>query len=124
VTNEEYLELIRQTWQPEYHDHVLYAMVGLAGEAGEIANLAQKGMRGDYMPKMLCYSLMFTSNEDVRKHVDKRQQLIEEMGGVFYFLHALCWQLDVDPEAVMRINAEKLRSRLERGTIRGDGDDR
>jgi NTP pyrophosphatase (non-canonical NTP hydrolase) len=117
MTNEEYLELIRQTWQPECHDHVLYAMVGLAGEAGEIANLAQKGMRGDYMPKML----MFTSNEGVRK---KRQQLIEEMGGVFYFLHALCWQLDVDPEAVMHINAEKLRSRLERGTIRGDGDDR
>jgi NTP pyrophosphatase (non-canonical NTP hydrolase) len=117
MTDDDYLKLIQETWQPDCRDHVLFAMVGVAGEAGEVANLAQKGMRGDFTPSRL-------SQPHTPAQFEKRKQLIEEMGGVFYFLHALCWQLGVEPSEVKKINADKLRSRLARGKIRGDGDER
>lgn len=125
MNNAEYLEVIKETFSPDTMSKILYCMVGLAGEAGEIANMAQKSLRGDFSSE---YDLSFDGgNCDYgTEWVDhpQRVNLIEEMGGVFYYLHALCWRMDITPEAVMNINAEKLRSRLARGTIRGDGDDR
>ncbi len=104
MTPKEYREMILKTYNPEMKDNVLYCMIGLAGEAGEICNMAQKRARGD--------------------DGDQRQKLIEEMGGVLYYLTALALHLDVTLEEVREINGKKLLSRLERGTIRGDGDDR
>lgn len=119
MTNDEFLDMIKETYAPnsDHLSHVLFCMVGVAGEAGEIANMCQKGMRGDWNPEKLTFP---TTTEEV----EQRDKLITEMGGVFYFLHALCWQLGVDPEDVMKRNATKLRDRLKRGMIRGDGDHR
>lgn len=124
MNNAEYWHLIRRTFQPDCDDGVLYCMVGIAGEAGEIANMAQKGMRGDFMPFRLRMPEMADDADEAVQHLKKRKQLIEEMGGVFYFLHALCYELGTTPEEVMAINTEKLRGRLARDMIRGDGDDR
>lgn len=117
MNNKNYQDMIEDTYNPETMRDVLFCMVGVAGEAGEIANMCQKVMRGDYDAEQLARP---------RTHADRvrREKLLDEMGGVFYFLHALCWQLNVKPEVVLQMNAETLMSRKERGTIRGDGDDR
>jgi len=125
MDNEQYEELIEDTFQPDCPDHVLFCMVGLAGEAGEIANMAAKGLRGDFTPAGLANPSAFhEAGEGVRLAWEQREKLLGEMGGVFYYLHALCRSLGVPPEAVMVMNARKLRGRLERGVIRGDGDER
>ena len=103
--NDAYRDMIRKTFQPDCGDHTLYCMVGLGGEVGEVMNLAQKRMRGDFDPEF-------------------RNRVVDELGGVFYFLTQLCEQLRVTPEEVMEKNRLKLLSRLERGTVRGHGDDR
>lgn len=120
MNSEEYLKMIAQTFRPDTDQHVLYCMVGLAGEAGEVANMAQKLMRGDFSVAEL---MEYCSDPDKISET-QRAKLLGELGGVFYFLHALCWQLHIRPEIVMGLNADKLRSRLARGTIRGDGDER
>jgi len=121
-----YLDLIKKTFDPDMEDKVLFCMIGVAGEAGEIANMAQKGARGDFDPYILADPEAWTVGDGILRdlHEGKREQLIGEMGGLFYFLEALCWQLGVTPEEVKRKNGEKVLDRLERGVIRGDGDDR
>ena len=116
----DYLKMIKRTYAPDTDRHVLFCMIGVAGEAGEIANLCQKGMRGDWNAEDM--GLLKAKFDDAT--IERRQALLEECGGVLYFLTALAWRLGAPMEEVRRINAEKLLSRLERGTIRGDGDDR
>ena len=128
ISDDEYLDMIKETYGPDCEDDVLFCMVGIAGEAGEIANLAQKGMRGDFRPDALGPEFKLSGIrrqwEFDEKVAARRQQLIEEMGGLYYFFRALCWRLGITPAEVAQINAEKLRGRLARGTIRGDGDAR
>ena len=116
MTPQEYLEVVLQTYGPDMQDDVLFNMIGIAGEAGEIANMAQKAARGDFRAEDL-------SAPEVREP-EQRQKLIEEMGGLLYFFTALAHFLGTDFEEIRRVNAAKLLARLERGTIRGDGDDR
>jgi len=117
MNDRDYIDVIRETFLPgDYSvaetNRVLYMMVGLAGEAGEIANMAQKAMRGD-----------FNLNE-LRMFPPRREKLIGEMGGVFWFLYGLCDAIGIDPADVRELNAETLLSRKERGTLMGDGDER
>lgn len=123
MNNKEYLELIKETYDPETAEHILFCMVGVAGEAGEIANMCQKAMRGDFNAEDLRIA---ECKEHEICEIDwfQRKKLICEMGGVFYFLHALCWKLGVSPEDVMYLNKLVLMQRKLRGTIRGDGDGR
>ncbi len=113
VDTEEYLCMIDETLLKSIPNKVVYTMVGLAGEAGEVANIAKKCMRED-----------FTEADLQTEGHPQRVKLLGEMGDVFYYLYALCDQLGLYPEEVMGANAAKIRSRQARGTIRGDGDDR
>jgi NTP pyrophosphatase (non-canonical NTP hydrolase) len=121
------MKLIRATWGPDADDETLFAMVGLAGEVGEVANLAAKGMRGDFAAdemSLVDHPGLFKNSKEWAKVVDRRERLIGELGGVLYYWRALCWRLGVEPDEIVEKLDEKLRSRLERGVIRGDGDDR
>lgn len=113
TTIEDYKDLIRRSLKPDYDDLITYCMVGIAGEAGEIANLTQKCMRGD-----------FPSKEFQDRGSEIRKKLICELGGLLYFFHATCMATNIHPEFVMAENARLIEGRLKRGTIRGDGDDR
>lgn len=87
-------------------NRIVYSALGLAGEAGELANKVKKIMRGD----------------------DAKAELIEgikgEMGDVLWYLAALADDLNVDLAAIASENIEKLRSRQARGALAGDGDNR
>jgi NTP pyrophosphatase (non-canonical NTP hydrolase) len=85
---------------------ITYATMGLVGEAGELANKVKKIMRGDA----------------------NRDELIEgirgEMGDVLWYLSALADDIGVPLSDIAAENIHKLRSRQERGKIRGGGDNR
>lgn len=87
---------------------VIYPALGLAGEAGEICNKTKKILRDD----------------GGRMTDEKRTQLIDELGDVFWYVANLATDLGVTLEEVARINLAKLNSRKERGTLTGSGDNR
>lgn len=91
-----------------YQDKVVYPTLGLAGEAGEIANKVKKILRDN--------------SGDLGESV--RQNLIDELGDVLWYVAALATDLKVELSEVAIRNVEKLNSRKNRGVIGGSGDNR
>lgn len=87
-------------------DNLVYSALGLAGEAGELANKVKKIVRGD------------TNRADLIAGIKG------EMGDVLWYLAALAEDIGVDLADVAQENIEKIKSRQERGVTRGDGDNR
>jgi NTP pyrophosphatase (non-canonical NTP hydrolase) len=82
---------------------VIYPALGLAAEAGEVANKVKKIMRDG------------TFN---------RQAIADEVGDCLWYIAALCRDLNVDMSDVATANLEKLHDRKKRGVIQGSGDKR
>ena len=95
----------RKTRMSPPENPLVYTALGLAGEAGELANKVKKIMRGDKTPELI---------EGVKG----------EMGDVLWYLAAMADDLGIALEDVAAGNIEKLRSRYSRGKIQGDGDER
>ena len=91
-----------------YKDKLIYPTLGLAGEAGEIANTVKKILRD--------------SSGNLQESV--REDLIYELGDVLWYIAALATDLNVELSEVANKNIEKLNSRKNRGTIGGSGDNR
>ncbi len=87
---------------------VLYAVVALTGEAGEIANKTKKIMRDDH--------------GEVGEL--RRMELAKEMGDVLWYLAALAGELGLTLEEIAQGNLDKVMRRKHQGTIKGDGDER
>tara|TARA_Y100000004_G_C8754707_1_gene343962 strand:- start:175 stop:555 length:381 start_codon:yes stop_codon:yes gene_type:complete len=86
------------------HQHaVIYPALGLAAEAGEVANKVKKIMRDGELD---------------------REGIADEIGDCLWYIAALCRDLNIDMETVAYDNLEKLHSRQKRGTLRGNGDKR
>ena len=88
-----------------YHSNhsILYPALGLAGEAGEVANKVKKMLRD--------------GNFD-------RQGIAAEIGDVLWYVAALARDLNIDLHDLAFANLEKLYSRKARGTLGGSGDKR
>lgn len=98
-----------KTWNVISTDHpIVYPTLGLANEAGEVAGKIKKIFRDKGGT---------ISEED-------RQALKYELGDVLWYLTQICTELGLTLEEVAQANLEKLFSRLERGQIRGEGDNR
>ena len=90
-------------------DHpIVYPTLGLANEAGEVAGKVKK---------------IFRDHNGVVTDAD-REALTLELGDVLWYLSELCSQLGIRLEDVAARNLEKLRGRMERGTLTGSGDTR
>ena len=86
------------------HNHkILYPALGLAGEAGEVANKVKKMLRDDNLDK---------------------NAIASEIGDVLWYAAMLSKDLNIELHDVAMKNLEKLYGRKERGTIQGDGDER
>jgi NTP pyrophosphatase (non-canonical NTP hydrolase) len=106
---ETYQRESRKTWGVIPMDHpIVYPTLGLANEAGEVAGKIKK---------------IFRDRAGVISEED-RQALKYELGDVLWYLTQICTELNLTLEEVAAANLEKLFSRLERGQIRGDGDER
>lgn len=99
----------RKTWGLVHTDHaIVYPTLGLANEAGEVAGKVKKLFR----------------DKGGEISAEDREELKYELGDVLWYLTQICTELDLTLEEVAEANIEKLFSRLERGTIGGDGDKR
>ena len=85
-----------------------YLGLGVAGEAGEVA---------DKLKKVLRDSGGVLTNE-------VRAALIKEIGDVLWYAARLGVELDISMSDIAARNITKLESRLEAGTLGGSGDDR
>lgn len=83
---------------------LLYALMGLAGEAGELSNDAKKVIRED--------------------DEDYLESLPDELGDVLWYLARVADEMDVSLDKIAEENLSKLYDRKERGTLTGEGDDR
>jgi NTP pyrophosphatase (non-canonical NTP hydrolase) len=87
---------------------LVYVVLGLANEAGEVAGKLKKIIR-DKKGNL--------SDEDVKT-------LMAESSDVLWYSSQLATELDLNLGEIAQYNIAKLTSRLERGVIGGSGDNR
>lgn len=93
---------------PNRDNNFVYPVLGLAGEAGEVAEKIKKIIRDD--------GGLVTEN--------KRQEIKKELGDVLWYVSQLATELKLDLDDVAFSNIVKLYSRLDRDMISGSGDNR
>ena len=104
-----YQELSRRTaTYPDAGDNIVYPTLGLAGEAGEVAEKVKKLMRDDG-------GVM--SDE-------RRAALAGELGDVLWYVAQVATEAGLDLEELAQGNLDKLLSRQRRGVLSGSGDSR
>lgn len=92
---------------PEQH-RIVYPVLGLAGEAGEVSEKVKKIIRdfdGDFSD-------------------EKRHEIAQELGDMLWYVAALASDLGYDLGYIAKSNLSKLASRQKRGVLGGSGDNR
>lgn len=103
MTFEEYGKAALSTAIYPQEQKIIYPALGLAGEAGEVAEKIKKKIRdGAYFP----------------------QDVAKEIGDVLWYCNALAHDIGYSLEEIAQMNLSKLASRKQRGVIKGSGDDR
>ena len=87
---------------------VIYPTLGLVNEAGEVAGKIKKVFR----------------DKNGQINEETRQALKAELGDVLWYLAQVATELDLALDDIADSNIAKLYDRLERGKIKGDGDNR
>ncbi|MHC4607813.1 MAG: nucleoside triphosphate pyrophosphohydrolase family protein [Planctomycetota bacterium] len=109
MTFDEYQKRSRKTAiYPDSGRNFVYPTLGLAGEAGEVSEKIKKVLRdrkGDV-------------DDDTRRTISK------ELGDVLWYVSQLASELNLSLETIASENIEKLYSRMDRGRLSGEGDDR
>ncbi|MGH2865516.1 MAG: nucleoside triphosphate pyrophosphohydrolase family protein [Solirubrobacteraceae bacterium] len=104
----EYQRRSRRTAEYPREAWLTYPALGLAGEAGEVAEHAKKAIR-----------------DDAGKVSDERRAAMAgELGDVLWYVSQLAWELGLELEEIAEGNLAKLLSRQRRGVLSGSGDDR
>ena len=87
---------------------VIYPTLGLVNEAGEVAGKIKKVFR----------------DKDGEINAETRDALKAELGDVLWYMAQVATELDLTLDEIAEHNITKLYDRLERGKIKGDGDNR
>ena len=104
-----YQKEARKTAQyPNLGSNNIYPLLGLVGEAGEVAEKVKKVIRDK--------NGLF---DDEAKEAIKK-----ELGDVLWYLSNLCTEFNFSFEEVAFQNLKKLKLRAAKGKISGSGDDR
>ena len=89
---------------PGHEMMVVWNALGLAGEAGEVAELVKKGI--------------------FHRHSIDRARIEKELGDVLWYASALCTTLGLDMGEIMQANIEKLKVRYPNGYSSADSQQR
>jgi NTP pyrophosphatase (non-canonical NTP hydrolase) len=106
---QEYQEKSRKTaLYPNKDNNFIYPTLGLAGESGEVAEKIKKVIR------------------DKNGIIDDetREAIKKELGDVLWYVSQLATELGLSLDEVAGKNIEKLYDRMERGKLKGNGDNR
>ena len=104
----DYQHFSRRTASYPREAWLTYPALGLAGEAGEVAEHAKKTIRDD----------------GGRVSDERRAAIARELGDVLWYVAQLASELGLELEDIARENLEKLFSRQRRGVLSGSGDER
>lgn len=101
-------EALKTAVYPNRRNNIIYPVLGLNGEAGEIAEKVKKVLR------------------DKNGIIDDetRAAIKKELGDVLWYAAALCDELGLDMDDVAVSNIRKLKDRQVRDVLHGSGDDR
>jgi NTP pyrophosphatase (non-canonical NTP hydrolase) len=85
---------------------LIYPTLGLAGEAGEVADKVKKIIR------------------DGLSLVEEKEGIAKELGDVLWYIAAVARDIGYSLDDIAKMNIDKLESRKERGALQGNGDNR
>lgn len=93
---------------PDKGDNIYYPALGLAGEAGEVCEKIKKIMR------------------DQKGHFteDNVEQISKELGDVLWYVAMVAVEFNIALSSIAEDNLVKLQDRVDRGVLKGSGDNR
>jgi len=102
----EYQERAKETlmYPDKLDGGFFYTALALAGEVGELLNKIKKIARDNIQIK--------------------KEEIISELGDILWYLSETARNFNISLEEVAEYNLKKIRSRKERGTLQGSGDNR
>ena len=100
----EYQEESRKTWIFDHKHDFIRSVLGICGEAGEIAEKVKKDFRGDCKLEP--------------------QEMCKELGDLLYYIARVADYYKIDLHTIAIENIKKLQHRKERNKIKGSGDNR
>ena len=98
----------RTATYPDAGENIVYPTLGLAGEAGEVAEKVKKMLRDD--------AGVMTG--------ERLEALAGELGDVLWYVAQVATEAGLDLDAIAQANLDKLLSRQQRGVLSGSGDQR
>lgn len=105
-------EYQKRAWEtgiyPDKGRNIIYPILGLTGESGEVAEHGKKILRDD--------GGLLTD--------ERREKMIKELGDVLWYVAAVASELGVSLDTVAQTNLDKLATRKSSGTLQGSGSDR
>lgn len=101
-------QAIRTAIYPGKGNNLSYPALGLTGEAGEVAEKIKKLIR-DHEGELDDYN---------------RKEIAKELGDALWYIAAMAFELGLDLDLIAIMNLSKLKSRKERGVLKGSGDNR
>lgn len=101
----EYQRKARETAVYPVQLGLIYSVLGLTGEAGELANKIKKTIRDGISGP-------------------SHSELVQELGDVLWYVAAVADNLGYDLETIAAKNLGKLSARADKGTLKGSGDER
>lgn len=120
MTLNEYQKISFQT--AAYPDHgggnVLYPVMGLSGETGEVSEKVKKIWRNNGLKGHKEITEYIKANPEVRKALRK------ECGDCLWYISGILTEIGEDLEAVAHENIAKLQDRASRDVIKSEGDTR
>ena len=114
ITFNRYQELAEKTAIYPKEGKIIYPTLGLAGEAGEVANKVKKLIRDE---ELLTKDFFIMTSE-------KWKVVADELGDVLWYVAALASELNMSLDTIARVNIDKLKDRKKRGKLGGSGDGR
>lgn len=125
LTMNGYQEAAMKTCMPTC-DNFSYMMLNLIGEVGELASKVAKDIRKGNVniDTGKGYTSELMPNMPFDEWVIRSEEYMAEAGDILWQLSGLCKVMGWTLEDVARANLEKLASRMQRGVIDGNGDNR
>lgn len=106
--NEYQHKALRSAVYPNRGKNIVYPVLGMNGEAGEVAEKVKKILR----------------DKDGIWTKEDQEEIKKEIGDVLWYCAAAAKEFDLNLQDVAEANIDKLEDRLKRNKIHGNGDNR